>query len=125
MPYCQHCGAQLKDDYAICLNCGCKNKDSLDEESTFETACRWIIPVNRTILSICAGYLAIMAIAIPILAPLALLIGILALVDLKKHPEKLGRGRAWFGVIIGGIVTILLTVLIMWFLLSNQGPPNN
>jgi hypothetical protein len=39
-------------------------------------------------------------------APLALVFGILAIIDIRKHPEKHGMGRAIFGVVMGLLGTI-------------------
>lgn len=44
-------------------------------------------------------------------APFALDTGILALRDIKSHPEKAGRGRAIFGIVMGAGTIILLLVL--------------
>ncbi len=71
---------------------------------------RLIIPVGRSGLSIAAGYAGLLCLVI-VPGPLALMLGILALMDFRKHPEKYGRGRAWFGVIAGAIATILLGVI--------------
>jgi hypothetical protein len=34
-------------------------------------------------------------------APFAVLLGVLALKELKRKPELHGAGRAWFGIIMG------------------------
>ena len=84
---------------------------SPEEEAQYNRTMRKVIPVGRSGLAIAAGYLALFAmILVP--APLALIVGILAVVDLKRHPEKMGRGRAWFGVIMGAIGTLLLAGLL-------------
>jgi S-formylglutathione hydrolase FrmB len=46
-------------------------------------------------------------------APLALAIGIWAIADLKKQPDKHGMGRAIFGVVMGGLGTLLLLALVV------------
>lgn len=73
---------------------------------------KYVIPVGRTGLSLAAGYLGLFAILV-IPAPLALVLGLLALRELKAKPNKLGRGRAWFGTIMGGLGTLLLLFLIV------------
>jgi len=72
----------------------------------------WLAPVNRTGMAIAAGYLGMFAFLI-IPAPIALIVGILALIGLKKHPEKVGKGRAWFGTIAGIFGTFILLVIIV------------
>ncbi len=68
-----------------------------------------LIPVNVSAWAIAAGYLGLFALVI-LPAPLALVVGFVALRDLAKRPYKRGRGRAWFGVIVGAIGTTVLGV---------------
>lgn len=79
----------------------------------YDPALKHIIPVGRSGLAIAAGYLGLFSMLI-LPAPLALTIGILALFHIKKHPKKLGKGRAWFGVIAGALGTLV----ILWGLFS-------
>jgi hypothetical protein len=46
-------------------------------------------------------------------APFALLTGILAVVDIRKHSEKHGMGRAVFGIVMGALGTIGLMAVII------------
>lgn len=70
-----------------------------------------LLPVNRSALSIAAGYAGLFSILL-IFAPLALVLGVFALRDLSTKPDVGGRGRAWFGVIAGVLGTFgLLAVL--------------
>ena len=111
MAYCQHCGTQLQDENAICTKCGCRNPiayRSVNLEDSSEM--RMLLPVGRTPLSIIAGYLGLFSLTL-ILAPVSLIVGILAIRDLKAHPGKHGLGRAWFGVIMGGAFSLLLIFL--------------
>jgi hypothetical protein len=68
---------------------------------------RMMLPVGRSGWAIAAGYLGLFAVLI-VPAPLALICGILALRDFKRHPEKFGRGRAIFGLAMGGLGTLIL-----------------
>jgi len=70
---------------------------------------KWVLPIGRSGLAIAAGYLGIFSILF-FPAPIALVVGILALRDLKKNPTKGGIGRAWLGVIAGALGTIALIV---------------
>jgi len=45
-------------------------------------------------------------------APVALILGIVALLDLRSHPERRGRGQAWFGTIMGGVFSALLVLAV-------------
>ncbi len=114
MAFCQHCGAQLQDANAVCMKCGCRNptitvvtSPDLGESS----AMRMVLPVGRTPLSIVAGYLGLFSFTF-VLAPVSLIVGILAIRNLKAHPEMHGMGRAWFGTIMGGLFTALLLAMV-------------
>jgi hypothetical protein len=71
-----------------------------------------LLPVNRTPLSIAAGYAGLVAMLI-VPAPLALLLGVLALRDLRGQPAVGGRGRAWFGTIAGALGTAVWVLAIL------------
>jgi hypothetical protein len=64
-----------------------------------------LYPVNRTGLSIAAGYLGLFSILL-VFAPIALVLGVVALIDLTHKPDVGGRGRAWFAVVAGTFGTI-------------------
>ena len=68
-----------------------------------------MVPIGRTPLSLFAGYFALFApLILP--APLVLIVGIWTLKNLKKHPGKLGRGRAIFAIVMGGVFTAALLI---------------
>jgi hypothetical protein len=46
-------------------------------------------------------------------APIALLLGILAIRDIKQHPEKHGMGRAVFAIITGALGCLVLATLVV------------
>jgi hypothetical protein len=73
---------------------------------------RMLIPIGRSGLAIAAGYAGLFALVI-FPAPIALLLGVFALRDLKKHPEKHGMGRAIFGLVMGGFFSLLLIFIIL------------
>ncbi len=65
-----------------------------------ELGMRMLLPVGRSGYAIAAGYLGLCAF-IPFCAPLALLFAVLAIFDLRKHPEKTGWGRIITGLVLG------------------------
>jgi len=68
-----------------------------------------VLPINRSGWAIAAGYLALLSVlCLP--APFALFCGIMALRDLKRRPYLQGGGRAWFGIVMGILFTIVLLV---------------
>jgi len=72
---------------------------------------RFVIPVNPSGWAVAAGYLGLLS-TVCVFAPLSLVAGILALRDLKANPQKTGKGRAWFGLIMGTAGTIGLIVML-------------
>ena len=86
------------------MKCGVAVAENKQETSV---AVRMLVPVGRSGWAIAAGYLAFFSVLI-IPAPFALIAGIIALVDIKKHPDKHGKGRAIFGLIMGLLFTSLL-----------------
>jgi hypothetical protein len=82
-----------------------------------DPALKWIVPIGRSGWAIASGYFGLFSL-IAIGAPFAILTGILALVDIKKNPEKGGKGRAIFGIAMGVIFGGLYGMLIISVLLS-------
>jgi len=70
-----------------------------------------ILPVGRSFLAIAAGYAGLFAVLI-FPAPIALTLGILAVIDIKRHPEKHGMGRAVFALITRGLFSALLVLFV-------------
>ena len=73
---------------------------------------RMLLPVGRSILAIAAGYFGLFSVLL-VPAPIALLLGILAIVDIRRHPEKHGMGRAIFAIVMGGIFSLFLLLAIV------------
>jgi hypothetical protein len=71
-----------------------------------------LLPVNRSGLAIAAGYAGLFAILL-VFAPVALVLGVLALRDLATKPTVGGRGRAWFGVVAGILGTLGLVAAVL------------
>ena len=74
------------------------------------SADRMLMPVGRPISAIAAGYLGLLAM-FPLIGILfgflGVIFGILALKTINEDPELSGKGRAWFGIIAGGIFCVL------------------
>jgi hypothetical protein len=73
---------------------------------------RLLLPVGRSVLAIIAGYLGLFSVLL-IPAPVALLVGILALRDMRRNPTKHGMGRAIFGIVMGTLGTLLLFLFLV------------
>jgi hypothetical protein len=73
---------------------------------------RLLLPVGRSGWAIAAGYLGLFSVLL-IFAPIALVISIIAIMDMRKHPERHGMGRAIFGLVMGSLFSVLLVVMIV------------
>ena len=73
---------------------------------------RMLMPVGRSGLAIAAGYAGLFGLLVaPV--PLALILAVLAIFDLRRNPHKRGMGRAVFGLIIGVVGTALLAWVVI------------
>ena len=101
--FCTNCGAQMNDQAVVCVKCGCAVPKAVSPTSVGDDAVlRMLIPVGRSGWAIAAGYLGLLSL-IPFVGVFALALGVVAVRDLRKHPDKHGAGRAWFGIIAGGL----------------------
>lgn len=66
---------------------------------------RALVPVGRAPSAIAAGYLGLLS-PTGVLAPFALFVGVYALYALRQNPALHGAGRAWFGIVMGGLFTL-------------------
>jgi hypothetical protein len=74
-------------------------------------AMRMLLPVGRSIWAIAAGYFGLLAVlCFP--APIALVLGILAVRDIRLHPNRHGMGRAVFGLVMGAVFSIALVFVV-------------
>ena len=82
-----------------------------------DPAMRLLMPVGISGWAIAAGYLGLFGFLV-LPAPLALIISIIAIRDIKKskndaHPKH-GMGRAVFGLVIGLLGTLLLLAVLIF-----------
>ncbi len=122
---CPHCGLQtiVGEEYAgrsgPCARCGqmvtvppLAGTPPPSADLGQDPMMRMIMPVGRSGLAIAAGYAGLFAVLMcP--APIAFALGILAIRDIKKHPEKHGMGRAIFGLVMGAIFTLALILFLV------------
>lgn len=71
-----------------------------------------LVPVGVDPMALIAGYVGLFSIVL-VPAPVALLLGLMALGRLKADPKARGAGRAWFAVIAGVIGSLGLLLLIV------------
>ncbi len=78
---------------------------------------RMLVPVDRSIWAILAGYFGLISVcALP--GPLAILFGILGLREIKKNPKVHGAGRCYFGIVMGVLGTLMLFLGLIGMLLA-------
>lgn len=77
---------------------------------------RVLLPVGRSGWAIAAGYLGLLSVTL-LLAPISILVSIVAIVSIRKSvgkdEVKRGMGRAIFGLVMGVFGTVGLVVLIV------------
>jgi hypothetical protein len=73
---------------------------------------RLLLPVGRSPWAIAAGYLGLFSVLLAP-APVALLVGLYAVHDIRTHPKRHGMGRALFGVLAGAAGTIFMITMLM------------
>jgi LSD1 subclass zinc finger protein len=77
-----------------------------------DPAARLLLPVGRSGWAIAAGYLGLLA-ACPVMAPLAIIVSVIAIVHLRRNPKLHGWGRAIFGLSMGIVFSIVAIVFIV------------
>ena len=111
--FCSECGNQVAPQAKICPKCGVPTATAQQQSRDLgqDAGMRMLLPVGRSGYAIAAGYLGLFSLLI-FPAPLALLFGIIAVVDIRKHPSKHGMGRAVFAIGMGTLGTVALGMLV-------------
>lgn len=112
MAFCKKCGGKLDDKAVMCPKCGTSVMPNVVLNNDDNAVVRAVLPVGQSGLAIAAGYAGLFSL-IPGVGLLAVVLGILALRDLKAHPEKHGAYRAWIGIILGVVFSILIGTILV------------
>ena len=81
---------------------------------------RLLLPVGLSGWAISSGYLGLISVLL-LPAPLALLTGILAILEMRRNPKKHGMGRAIFGIVMGTVFTAALVIAVVVSLTAPSG----
>jgi hypothetical protein len=85
---------------------------------------RLLLPVGRSFWAIAAGYAGLFSVLF-FPAPIALILSIIAIYDIKRHPDRHGMGRAIFGLVMGILFTIGLILAIVGCVMADLGAPRH
>ncbi len=75
-------------------------------------AVRMIVPLGQSPLAIIAGYVGLISLFVCFLGPVAIVIGALAIRQIRKHPHMHGTYRAIIGIVLGLISSVGLIAVI-------------
>lgn len=113
---CPHCGAMITQVASTCRGCGGAVRPAVRESA--DTAVeRLLAPVGRPASAIAAGYLGLFSV-LPFFGIAAIVVSLFALRTLKRNPRLSGRGRAWFGLIMGALMTMIYAIPIVLMIIG-------
>jgi len=124
MKNCPFCGERILKAARKCRYCqeylDPALRDSSPEPGAVE---RLVLPVGRPASAIAAGYLGLFSL-LPLFGIIAIIVSLLALRTLKRNPNLHGRGRAWFGLAMGIITTLVYMVPVVMVLIGQYDIAN-
>lgn len=121
MALCPYCAEAIPPDVEVCPICRSDLTQSPPRAQPpareHDAVMRMLVPVDRSPWAIAAGYAGLFSMTC-ILAPVAILLSLVAIWDMKRHPERRGMARAVFGLVMGLIGTVVMLFAIGGELLS-------
>jgi len=106
--FCPACGIQLGGQGTNCHSCGWQLHAKPIED---DAAMRILLPVGRSGWAIAAGYLGLFSMVF-IPAPIAVIVSLIAIREIRKQPSVGGMGRAIFGLVMGCLFSLLFVFMI-------------
>ena len=105
MRACPRCGTKISQEAKVCRGCGGSVEPLMRDDDDI-AGMSMILPVGRPASAIAAGYLGLFSV-LPFFGIPAIVVSLFALRTLKRNPHLRGRGRAYFGLVMGVLFTLL------------------
>ncbi len=85
-----------------------------------DAAARWLLPVGRSTWAIVAGYAGLLSLGCFPLGFVGVICGVVAIRDIRQHPNRHGMGRAIFGIVTGIVGSLMTVGLLVAFVMNER-----
>jgi hypothetical protein len=115
---CQRCGNENVDYARFCLTCGTAFQPQQAAQPPTPTVfddrqMRAMLPVGNAPMAVAAMWVGLVSLLCCFLGPVAIVLSIVALVELNRDPDKGGKVHAIFGLIAGSVTTLIAIIFLM------------